>query len=86
MQSFTYVLTDPVGIHARPAGVLVKEAKKYAPAKITVTKDAKSADATRLMALMSLGCKGGDTVTVAVDGGDEDAVLAAMKTFFEANL
>ena len=29
MKSFTYVITDPVGIHARPAGNLVKEVKKY---------------------------------------------------------
>ena len=86
MQKFDYTLTDPVGIHARPAGVLVKEAKKYAPAKITVTKGAKSAEATRLMALMGLGCKGGDTVTVSVEGGDEAAVLEAMKAFFSANL
>ena len=86
MQSFTYVLTDPVGIHARPAGVLVKEAKKYAPAKITVTKDAKSADATRLMALMSLGCKGGDTITITIEGGDEAAACEAMKAFFAEKL
>ena len=86
MMNFDYTLTDPVGIHARPAGILVKEAKKYAPTKITVTKGAKSAEATRLMALMGLGCKGGDTVTVACEGGDEAVACEAMKAFFSANL
>ena len=37
MKSFEYVITDPVGIHARPAGILVKEIKKYA-STVTVTK------------------------------------------------
>ena len=86
MMNFDYTLTDPVGIHARPAGILVKEAKKYAPSKITITKGTKSADASRLMALMGLGCKGGDTITVTVEGGDETAALEAMKTFFTSNL
>ena len=29
MKQFTYTVTDPIGIHARPAGILVKEVKKY---------------------------------------------------------
>lgn len=52
MKSFNYVITDEVGIHARPAGILVKEAKKYA-STVTIVKGGKKADATRLMALMS---------------------------------
>ena len=37
MKEITFTVTDPLGIHARPAGILVKEAKKYA-SKITVWK------------------------------------------------
>ena len=48
--------------------------------------DGKSAAATKLMAVMSLGVKCGDTVTVKVEGGDEDASLAAMESFFKQNL
>ncbi len=54
MQKFSYVIKDEVGIHARPAGLLVKEAKKY-ESKIQIIKDTKSADATKLMAVMGLG-------------------------------
>ena len=85
MKSFDYVITDEVGIHARPAGLLVKEAKNY-DSVIKVTKDGKSAEAKKLMALMGLGVKKGDTVTVSVEGGDEDTVAAKMEKFFRNNL
>lgn len=85
MRSFEYTITDEVGIHARPAGILVKEAKSY-DSVIKVTKDGKSAEAKKLMALMGLGVKKGDTVTVSVEGGDEDAVAAKMEEFFKNNL
>lgn len=85
MKSFNYTITDPVGIHARPAGLLVKEAKQY-DSTITITKDGKSADAKKLMALMSLGVKQGDTVEVSVEGGDEGTVAAKMEEFFKNNL
>lgn len=85
MKSFEYTITDEVGIHARPAGLLVKEVKKY-DSVINVTKDGKSAEAKKLMALMGLGVKQGDTVTVSVEGGDEEAVAAKMEEFFKNNL
>lgn len=87
MKSFNYTITDPVGLHARPAGMLVKEVKNY-DSKVTITRkeDGKSADASRLMAVMSLAVKCGQTVEVAVDGGNEEASLEGMKAFFEANL
>lgn len=85
MKSFDYTITDEVGIHARPAGLLVKEVKKY-DTVIKVTKDGKSVEAKKLMALMGLGVKKGDTVTVSVEGNDEEAVAAKMEEFFKNNL
>lgn len=85
MRTFEYTITDEVGIHARPAGLLVKEVKNY-DSVIKVTKDGKSAEAKKLMALMGLGVKKGDTVTVSVEGGDEDTVAAKMEEFFRNNL
>lgn len=84
MKTFHYVIKDAVGIHARPAGLLVKEAKKY-ESKITLTKDGKSAEATKLMAVMGLGVKCGQTVEVSVEGADEETTFEAVKSFFEAN-
>ena len=85
MKTFEYTIKDELGIHARPAGLLVKEAKKY-ESECTITKDGKTKKLTQLMMLMSIGVKQGDTVTVSVDGADEDAAVASLKEFFENNL
>ena len=85
MKSFEYTITDPVGIHARPAGILVKEAKNYA-SSVTIVKGDKKADAKKLMILMSLGVKCGETVTVDVEGADEETAAASLETFFKENL
>ena len=86
MKQFQYVITDPVGIHARPAGLLVKAAKAL-DSTVTVEKvGGKSSAATKRMAVMGLGVKGGDTVTVTVEGGNEEASLQAMEQFFRENL
>ena len=85
MKNFSYVVNDEVGIHARPAGLLVKEAKKY-ESKITLSKDGKSADANKLMAVMSLGVKCGQTVEIVITGSDEETAYQGMKKFFEETL
>lgn len=85
MKVFDYVIKDEVGIHARPAGMLVREAKKYG-SKITIRKDGKSAEATKLMALMGLAVKCGQTVSVEISEDDEETAYEAMKQFFENNL
>ncbi len=85
MKTFSYTIKDEIGIHARPAGLLAKKAKEF-QSTITIEKDGKSASAAKLMMLMGLGVKGGDTVTVTVEGADEEAAAAAIEEFFKANL
>lgn len=85
MKNFEYTIKDELGIHARPAGMLVKEAKKY-QSKITITKEGKTAEASKLMAVMSLGVKCGQTVQIAVEGPDEEEAATGIQAFFEANL
>lgn len=85
MKKFEYVIKDEVGIHARPAGMLVKEAKKF-QSKVVLNKDGKTAEATKLMAVMGLGVKCGQTVEITVEGADEDVACETMKAFFETNL
>ena len=86
MKQFEYTIQDANGIHARPAGLLVKAAKVLDSTITLETVADKSAAATKLMAVMSLGIKQGDTVTVTVEGGDEEASAAAMERFFRENL
>ena len=86
MKQFQYVITDPMGVHASPAGLLVKAAKTV-DSTLTIAKaNGKSAAATKLMAVMGLGIKQGETVTVTVEGGNEEANTAAMEKFFQDNL
>ena len=85
MKTFTYTIKDELGIHARPAGMLAKTAKAL-DSDITITKGDKTVGAAKLMALMGLGVKCGDTITVTANGGNEDAALEEMKSFLEANL
>ena len=87
MKQFTYTITDPVGIHARPAGMLAKAAKAL-DSTVTITKadGSKSAVATKLMAVMGLGVKTGETITFTIEGGDEEASAAAMEQFCKDNM
>ncbi len=85
MTTFTYTITDPIGLHARPAGMLVKEVKRY-QSKITIEKEGKTCDAGKLMMLMGLGVKNGDTITVAAKGEDEEVAAKELEGFFRANL
>ena len=86
MKNFSYTIKDAVGIHARPAGNLTKLAKGFAGTKIMIEKGGKSVDVTKLMMLMGLGVKCGDTVTFTVEGGDEEAAAKAVEDFMTANL
>lgn len=85
MKTFQYVIKDEVGIHARPAGLLVKEVKKY-QSKVTIEGNGKKSDAGKLMAVMGMGIKKDMEVTITVEGADEEQAAQAMKEFFEANL
>lgn len=85
MKTFEYIITDKLGIHARPAGALVKEAKKF-ESRITIQKGDKEVEATRLMALMGLGVKCGDKIMIKAEGADEDTAIGQMEAFIKNNL
>lgn len=76
MQTFMYTIKIPLGLHARHAGMLVKAVSAF-ESKVTITREDRSADASRILNLMGLGIKQGDLIRVDVEGPDED--LAAMK-------
>ena len=85
MKEFVHVINDPLGLHARPAGMLVKACAGYA-SSVTITAPTGKADAKRLMAVMRLAAKQGMELTVSVDGADEEKAAAELKAFLEANL
>ena len=85
MKEFSYIIKDEMGIHARPAGLLVKKASAF-QSNITITKDSKKADAKKIFAIMSLGAKLGDTITIEISGEDEDEALTVLDGFIKENL
>ena len=85
MKEFNYVIKDELGIHARPAGLLVKEAGKFQSA-IKIKKGDKEADAKRIFGVMGLAVKNAEEITVSADGADEAEAIVALEEFFKANL
>lgn len=85
MAKFNYVITDEVGLHARPAGLLVKKVKELG-ATVTLACNGKSADAKKLMAVMAMGVMKGTEVEVTVEGDNADAAAVELETFFKENL
>ncbi len=85
MKEFTHVIADPLGLHARPAGMLVKAAAAYQSA-ITITTPTGKADAKRIMAVMRLAAKQGNELVITCDGADEEAAAAGLQAFLKENL
>ena len=85
MIQFSYTIQDQTGIHARPAGALVKLARET-PCTVVMKKDGKTADLKKIFALMALSVKFGDTVTVEVSGDGEEAVSDKIAAFLHENL
>jgi len=85
MKEFSYVIKDELGIHARPAGMLVKLVKNY-ESNIEITKGEKTVGAAQLLKLMGLGVKCGEEVKITVEGPDEDVAFEDVKKFFTDNL
>lgn len=85
MNKFTYTITDKDGIHARPAGMLVKEASKFS-SDISIEAKGNTADAKKIFSVMSLGVKYDDEITITANGIDEAEAMTAMESFIKDNL
>lgn len=85
MREFRYIITDPEGIHARPAGALVKKANEYT-SSVRLCANGTEADAKRIFGIMGLGAKKGAELTVKVDGEDEAAAAEGIMNFLKENL
>jgi len=85
LMEFEYTITDEQGIHARPAGELVKLVKNY-ESEVLMEKNGKTADCRKLFALMGLGAKKGDNVKFHIKGADEEEASKAVEAFMKENL
>lgn len=86
MKKINYTVTAEAGIHARPAGLLVKKAASFkSNIKILHEQRGSEADLKRLMAVMALGVKQGDGIVISVDGEDEEEAADALEAFLKEN-
>lgn len=85
MRTFTYCIHDELGLHARTAGMLAVLAEDY-KSMIVIDDGRKRENVKRLMAVMGMRIKKGQTVTVLVEGEDEDMAVKAAEEFFQTNL
>ncbi len=85
MKKFNFVIHDPEGFHARPAGMLVKMAAKY-PCSIKLTSGEKTVDAKRLFSVMGLAVKCGQEISLSFEGDEEKRAYEEIFKFCEENL
>ena len=86
MKKINYTVASEAGIHARPAGLLVKQAASFkSDIKLLNEENGKEADLKRLMAVMALGVKQGNSVVVTVEGEDEDEAYTVLESFLKEN-
>ncbi len=85
MKEITYKIKDEVGIHARPAGLLVKKASEFS-SEILIEKGEKSVDAKKIFGVMSLGAKCGDEIKLTINGIDEEQATEEMSKFLAENI
>lgn len=85
MKEMKHIIQDELGIHARPASLLVKVSREF-QCKVTISKDGNSADAKSILRIMGLGVKKGDEITMTFNGSDEAEALTTIKVFLETNI
>ncbi|MDR1389644.1 MAG: HPr family phosphocarrier protein [Treponema sp.] len=85
MREISWTITDPDGVHARPAGKFVELMQRYS-SDITITRGDKTADAKKLFALMKMRIKLGEIIVVKACGGDEEEAAAAALGFLKEHL
>ncbi|MCI9502709.1 MAG: HPr family phosphocarrier protein [Hungatella sp.] len=85
MKSFSYTITDNMGLHAQPAGYLTKLAQSF-PCRITIIQGSRRADAKKLFGILGLGVKCRQEIILEAEGDQEDEAAAALREFLERNL
>jgi phosphotransferase system HPr (HPr) family protein len=77
-----YAILAPEGIHARPATALIRLTKKF-KSVFSLKKDDKTIRLNSMLNILSLGAKGGDTISVIIEGEDEEEAAKTIDEFFK---
>lgn len=85
MRELAYTITDELGLHARPAGLLVNAATRF-DCKVTIKSGTKVVDGKSILGVMTLGLRQGDQLYMTFEGAEEEEAFNAIKSFVEKNL
>ena len=80
-KSIELTVSNKMGIHARPAAMIVRVANKYT-ADVLVEKDDEQVNGKSIMGLMMLAAGNGSTLRFVASGGDAEAMLKEMAELF----
>ena len=78
MKQISLTLTNPVGLHARPAAEMVKAAAKF-KSKITLEGNGRKADAKSIIMVLGMGLRQNDVITISAEGADEEAAIEILE-------
>ena len=84
MVSKTIVVTNQVGLHARPATFFIQKSNEF-KSSIWIDKEGRKVNAKSLLGVLSLGITKGTQIEIIADGDDEEAAVAALETLIESN-
>ena len=82
MASRTVVVTNPQGLHARPADLFVKLATRFA-AKVELVKGDERVDGKSILAILTLAAAAGTRLSIEADGPDAEQALDALAKLVE---
>ncbi len=84
MVSKTIVVTNQVGLHARPATFFIQKSNEF-KSSIWIEKEERRVNAKSLLGVLSLGITRGTEIEIIADGVDEEEAVAALETLIESN-
>jgi phosphocarrier protein len=83
MMEKVFVVKNKLGLHARPAALLVQTASKF-KSRVKIIKDGQEVDGKSIMGLMTLAACAGSSLKFIADGEDEQAVIDSMGKLVES--
>ncbi len=82
MISKNVTVTNPVGLHARPATFFIKKANEYR-SSVWIENDSRRVNAKSLLGILSLGIVSGTEITIVADGPDENDAVAGLEALLK---
>jgi phosphocarrier protein len=86
MKTITVTVTNPIGLHARPASMLATLSQKYdSDIKMFKNEDMDTVhEPKNIISIIAMGAMQGDKLTFKVDGKDETEAITALQEFIES--